>query len=388
MFPLGKGWPNVPTLRFQPFANSWNKTTYGEISSCFSGGTPQSRNPDYYGGSIPFIRSGEIHGSTTDLFLSENGLKNSAAKLVNIGDVLLALYGATSGQIARSQINGAINQAILCIRPSIDPDFLIYSWQAHAELFLKTYLQGGQGNLSAEIYKSLPVYVPSKAEQVKVSSLCRAIDQRISVQNKIIKGLESLEKDIIHRLIWGQEYGKAMLGELLSERTEKTSEQNQFVILSSTATGLFAQEEYFNHQVASENNVGYKIVRKGDVILSPQNLWLGNINYNDRFECGMVSPSYKVFSIKDCYAPFLSLFLKTKRMKYLYGLCSEQGASVVRRNLNVEEFLQIAIPMPPMEIQRAVAKRILTIKQKRRNESKYRDLLLLQKKYLLENMFI
>jgi len=102
----------------------------------------------------------------------------------------------------------------------------------------------------------------------------------------------------------------------------------------------------------------------------------------------MVSPSYKVFSIKGCHAPFLSLFLKTKRMKYLYGLCSEQGASVVRRNLNVEEFLQIAIPMPPMEVQKAFAEKILTIMQKHRSESKYRDLLLLQKKYLLENMFI
>lgn len=225
-------------------------------------------------------------------------------------------------------------------------------------------------------------------ERSKISNFLTIIDRRIEVQNKIIEGLESLEKGIIHRLIWGQECGKATLGELLSERTEKTSEQNQFVILSSTATGLFTQEEYFNHQVASENNVGYKIVRKGDVILSPQNLWLGNINYNDRFECGMVSPSYKVFSIKGCHAPFLSLFLKTKRMKYLYGLCSEQGASVVRRNLNVEEFLQIAIPMPPMEVQKAFAEKILTIMQKHRSESKYRDLLLLQKKYLLENMFI
>ena len=309
---------------------------------------------------------------------------------VKRNSILVTCIGSTIGKMGLAAFDLFTNQQInsIEVNQNIDPDYLFFAIQARFPKYMKIAESQAVPIISKSSFESLRVNIANFSEQVVVGKFLSLIEQRIELQNKIIEGLESLEKGFIHRLVWGQEYGKAVLGELLSERAEKTSEQNQFVILSSTATGLFTQEEYFNHQVASENNVGYKIVRKGDIILSPQNLWLGNINYNDRFEYGMVSPSYKIFSIKGCHAPFLSLFLKTKRMKYLYGLCSEQGASVVRRNLNVEEFLQIAIPMPPMEIQRAVANRILTIKQKRRNESKYRDLLLLQKKYLLENMFI
>ncbi len=83
------------------------------MAKVFSGGTPSSSNPKFYGGDIPFIRSGEINSSETELFLKDEGLNNSSAKLVEKGDLLLAIYGATSGEVGVSRIKGAINQAIL-----------------------------------------------------------------------------------------------------------------------------------------------------------------------------------------------------------------------------------------------------------------------------------
>ncbi|MBE6126693.1 MAG: restriction endonuclease subunit S [Erysipelotrichaceae bacterium] len=384
-------------MRFPEWKEDWLSATLDSICS-FSKGSVLSKAHLSDDG-LPCILYGQLY--TTYLseeigsVLSRTKVSDPSIERSNDGDVIIPCSGETPEDIATAR----------CIRIKgilYGGDLNVLKPRQHDGVFLAFQLNGRRRmdiakiavgktivHLHASDLKHLRIWFPkSRLEEEKIARFLSLINRRIELQNKIIEGLESLEKGIIHRLIWGQECGKATLGELLSERTEKTSEQNQFVILSSTATGLFTQEEYFNHQVASENNVGYKIVRKGDVILSPQNLWLGNINYNDRFECGMVSPSYKVFSIKGCHAPFLSLFLKTKRMKYLYGLCSEQGASVVRRNLNVEEFLQIAIPMPPMEVQKAFAEKILTIMQKHRSESKYRDLLLLQKKYLLENMFI
>ena len=96
---------------------AWEQRKLGEVIDSFSGGTPSVNNASYYGGNIPFIRSGEIKSETTELYLTEEGLKNSSAKLVEAGDILYALYGATSGEVAISRINGAINQAILAIRP-------------------------------------------------------------------------------------------------------------------------------------------------------------------------------------------------------------------------------------------------------------------------------
>ncbi|HCJ4552476.1 TPA: restriction endonuclease subunit S, partial [Staphylococcus aureus] len=94
----------------------WEEKKMGAITTMFSGGTPQSTNTRYYKGDIPFIRSGEISKTYTELKINEEALNNSSAKLVEVGDLLYALYGATSGEVAISKINGAINQAVLCIR--------------------------------------------------------------------------------------------------------------------------------------------------------------------------------------------------------------------------------------------------------------------------------
>ena len=99
-----------PRLRFPEFQNAgeWKPRTLGSVCSSFSGGTPSTSKPEYYGGDIPFIRSAEIARDRTELFLSREGLSNSAAKMVAGGDVLVALYGANSGDVAIAKIDGAI----------------------------------------------------------------------------------------------------------------------------------------------------------------------------------------------------------------------------------------------------------------------------------------
>ena len=184
---------NVPNLRFPGFGGEWEREKLRDKCSFYSGGTPSSSNKSYYNGEIPFIRSGEISGDSTELFLSEFGLNNSSAKMVDIGDLLLALYGATSGQIAISKIRGAINQAILCIKSSYDNIFLKSVWEKHVDKILQAYLQGGQGNLSADIVKNLSFYFPSLDEQNKISKLIVLIDERIATQNKIIEDLKKLK---------------------------------------------------------------------------------------------------------------------------------------------------------------------------------------------------
>ncbi|MDE6537710.1 MAG: restriction endonuclease subunit S, partial [Muribaculaceae bacterium] len=181
--------PNVPPLRFPGFTDEWKKTTLGECCTFYSGGTPTSSRSEYYGGQIPFIRSGEIHSDNTELSITETGLKSSSAKMVSKGDLLLAMYGATSGEIDISKINGAINQAILCIQTTQERYFLKSLWIKHAPRILNTYLQGGQGNLSAEIIRGIKFSFPSILEQGKISRFISVLDQRIATQNKIIEDL-------------------------------------------------------------------------------------------------------------------------------------------------------------------------------------------------------
>ena len=155
----------------------------GDITNSYSGGTPQANNSAYYNGSIPFIRSAEINADKTELFLSERGLAESSAAMVDAGCILYALYGATSGEVGISRIDGAINQAILAIYPyeGFDASFLASWLRREKDEIVATYLQGGQGNLSGAIVKNLEVAVPSMPEQKAIGSCLTSLDNLITL---------------------------------------------------------------------------------------------------------------------------------------------------------------------------------------------------------------
>jgi len=188
----------VPKRRFKEFKNSdaWEQRKLGEISESYSGGTPSVANQSYYGGSIPFIRSAEINSKNTELYLTEAGLNNSSAKLVEEGDILYALYGATSGEVGISQINGAINQAILAIKPKIeyDSNFIMQWLRRQKNSIISTYLQGGQGNLSGGIVKDLTLYAPTEyEEQTTIGSFFKQLDDAIALHQRKLDKAKALK---------------------------------------------------------------------------------------------------------------------------------------------------------------------------------------------------
>lgn len=236
--------------------------------------------------------------------------------------------------------------------------------------------------------RELHITFPSREEQDKIVSLLTRIDDRIDTQSKIIEELTTLRSALIEEC--AKQSGNCIsLSDILREVEERSTTANQYQVLSSTVKGIFSQKEYFNKDIASEDNKGYKVVRKGHVVLSPQNLWMGNINYNDQFDIGIVSPSYKVFSIKEGFNPiFIAALLQTKKALNEYMLASEQGASIVRRNLNIEAFMAIKFRIPDARQQDSLSLAITAINAKLNNERCYLEQLTMQKSCLLENMFI
>ena len=178
----------------------WEERTLGDVSTVFSGGTPSSTNKEYYEGVIPFIKSGEISSEFTAQFINDEALQNSSAKLVSKGDLLYALYGATSGQVAISKLNGAINQAVLCIRSQLNTYFL-YSYLLYSkEKIISTYLQGGQGNLSAQIIKEIDIPIPTLEEQIKIANLFTVLDQKIGILDKQIEYAKTWKKGLLQQM--------------------------------------------------------------------------------------------------------------------------------------------------------------------------------------------
>ena len=179
----------------------WEKNLLADIIVCFSGGTPKSDEKDYYVGNIPFIRSGEIHKENTELHISEDGLANSSAKMVKKGDLLYALYGANSGECDISKISGAINQAVLCIRPIKDDVYYIFLWLSYFRKYIvSTFLQGGQGNLSATTIKRLSVMLPCIEEQRKIAAFLLTFDKKITAEKQVLSDLQEIKKGLLQQM--------------------------------------------------------------------------------------------------------------------------------------------------------------------------------------------
>lgn len=179
---------------------AWEEKKLGDVCETYSGGTPKSGTAEYYGGEIPFIRSGEISSNKTELFLTEKGMENSSAKMVSKGDILYALYGANSGLCSISKIDGSINQAILCIKTNENKRFLCNYLQYQREYFYSTYLQGGQGNLSGKLVESFIIPLPCIAEQQKIADCLSSIDSLIQNQQKVVTTWQQRKKALLQQM--------------------------------------------------------------------------------------------------------------------------------------------------------------------------------------------
>ena len=200
----------TPDIRFQGFTGKWKTRQFSETSNMGSGGTPNVGIPGNYGGLIPFIRSGEIDKTETQLFITNRGLHTSSARLVAEGDLLLAIYGGSSGSIegstagesAISKINGAINQAILAIYPSVEFDklFMLSWFKAHKKEIIGTHLQGSQGNLSARIVGALDYVSPPLDEQSSIGIFLSKIDELLAKNKDRVSQLRKYKQSMLVKM--------------------------------------------------------------------------------------------------------------------------------------------------------------------------------------------
>ena len=380
-------------MRFPEFSGEWETKSINDLADVIGGGTPDTTVKSYWDGGIQWFTPSEIgKNKFVDASLrtiTEDGLNNSSAKLLPPNTILLSSR-ATIGECSLSLRECATNQGFQSlVSKNCNVDFLYYLIQTKKKDLIRKSCGSTFLEISANEVRKIQVSVPSDVEQQKIAELLSLIDKRIATQNKIIEKYESLIKGLNNILLYATGGKSVCLGDILLERSERSQTNNQHEVLSSTVKGIFSQREYFSKDIASENNVGYKIIRLHDVVLSPQNLWMGNINYNDRFEIGIVSPSYKVFSIADGYDnQFVAAMLKTHRALYSYMMVSEQGASIVRRNLNMEAFSQLVFKIPSLDKQREIGCAISLLKSQLKTANKIIRAYTSQKQYLLCQMFI
>lgn len=162
-----------------------------EVAITTSGGTPNRGNKEYYGGEIPWLKSGELNDGVitrSEEFITEEGLKNSSAKLHPVGTLLLAMYGATAGKTGIINFPASTNQAVCAIFPKegIEKDYLYWFLRQHRYKFIEISKGGAQPNISQNVIKSTKIPVPEISTQKEVIQILKSIKEKETLQIELI----------------------------------------------------------------------------------------------------------------------------------------------------------------------------------------------------------
>ena len=185
--------------------SDWTTERLGTYARTFAGGTPDRSRPDFFGGTIPWVKSTEVNLGKiyqTEEHLSELGLKCSATKWIPENTVLVALYGATAAQVGFLKIKATANQAVLAICPDerLDSTYLFYSLTAAKARVLFQAQGSGQPNLNKQIIDNLHIAVPPLPQQRKIARILTTVDNLIEKTEALIAKYQSIKQGMMHDL--------------------------------------------------------------------------------------------------------------------------------------------------------------------------------------------
>lgn len=404
----------VPKLRFEEFKGDWERKLLGDVSNTYSGGTPLSSKKEFYMGNIPFIKSGEISSDKTEQFITSVALKSSSAKMVSKGDLLFALYGATSGEVALSKIDGAINQAVLAIQTRECPSFLYYYLRRNKAVILNTFLQGGQGNLSAQIIKELNFHFPIQQEQTKIASFLTSVDRKIEMLEKQLELQERYKKGMMQKLFSqeirfkdenGEEFPEweekrlGQLGEFYNGLTGKSGNDFGTGVPFITYKSIFDNSKIdLNRtekvEITEEDRSKGKqnLVKKGDMFFTvssetPDEVGMVSVLLDDVGECYLNSFcfGFRINNLEANLPDFFRFYLHSDYFRKATYILA-QGST--RYNVSKEGLSRINLVVPCYSEQSAIAIILVSLQNKIESTKKQIEAAKQWKKGLLQKMFV
>ncbi|MCK8618134.1 restriction endonuclease subunit S [Apilactobacillus kunkeei] len=200
---------SVPRLRFSGFSGDWKEDKLKEtLKVGKSGGTPSTKNKEYYDGTIPFLSIKDVTESNgiindTEKHINNDAIQNSSSWIVPKGSLTISMY-ASIGSVAKFSSDVATSQAFfnMIFNDGIDVDFMYHFFNQYNLMgrWKRLIATGTQGNLNATEINNILVRIPSEEEQLKIASLLSKLDQVINDQSKKIEVLKQQKKAYLQKM--------------------------------------------------------------------------------------------------------------------------------------------------------------------------------------------
>lgn len=398
---------NVPELRFPEFDGEWEEKKIGELSQkTISGGTPRTSKLEFWNGDIPWIQSSDLsmnklYIDSSNKSITEEAIDNSSAKIIPAKSIAIVTRVGV-GKLAFVDFKYSTSQDFISLANlTFDTNFSIYSLYNKIKIISKN-LQGTsiKGITKNELLNTVLLMPLDIVEQHKIGEFFSKLDQQIELEEKKLAKLEEQKKGYMQKLFsqelrfkddsgcdypnWKYNY----LGNYMISHDEKTTENNQYPVLTSSREGLFLQKDYFTRDVASKDNTGYNVVPYGYFTyrhMSDDLVFKFNINYI--VQKGIVSTLYPVFkTTSDLDNYFLKEILNNGNEFKKYALMQKQGGS--RTYMYFSKLKQLKLHIPVLKEQEKISVFLKKLDSLIEKQSSKVELLKQRKLGFLQKMFV
>ncbi len=398
-----------PQLRFEGFTDDWEERKLGELSNIVGGGTPSTSNPEYWDGDIDWYAPAEIgeqsYVSKSKKTITELGLKKSSARILPVGTVLFTSR-AGIGNTAILAKEATTNQGFQSIVPDQNKldSYFIFSRTNE----LKRYGEvTGAGSTFVEVsgkqMSKMSIMVPELSEQQKIGSFFKQLDNTIALHQRKLDLLKEQKKGYLQKMFpkngakvpelrfagFADDWEEHKLGDYIIQYSEKTKQNNQYPVFTSSRNGLFFQKDYYKgNQIASEDNIGYNIVPRGYFTYRHMSDDLVfKFNINDLADYGIVSTLYPVFTTNEqLNSKYLQYQLNEGSEFRRFSLLQKQGGS--RTYMYLNKLQNMILNIPKLEEQQKIGSFFKQLDDTIALHQRKLDLLKEQKKGFLQKMFV
>lgn len=365
---------------------NWTYKKLGEVCKTTSGGTPSKDHKEYYElGTIPWLRSGEVSNrniTETELFITQEGIDNSSAKLVPENSVVVAMYGATVGQVGILKIQSTTNQAVCSILPnnSFLSEFLYYALLANKKSFLKQAVGGAQPNISQQIIRNTIIPIPSITEQAKAVSELDLLQSILDKQQAQLKELDKLAQAVFYDMFgdpvenekgWAKRPLQAICERITdgSHFSPKEDPEGKIPMLSVKDMGSngfiydkckFINETDYAVLVANGCRPSYN-----DVLVAKDGSYLKTaFVLKEEIEQAILSSIAILKPKTDTVCPdYLAFFFKIPQTKLVVERHYLTGTAIKR--VILKGFKELQLILPPMTLQQSFAAKIESIEKQK-----------------------
>jgi type I restriction enzyme M protein len=327
----------------------------GDFCETSSGGTPLKSREDFYkNGNIPWLRSGEVAQGTitkSELFITEEGLKSSSAKLFPVNTILIAMYGATAGQVGILKIISSTNQAICGILPNkrVIPNYLYYILKSKRQQFIDLSSGGAQPNISQNVIRDFEVPLPPLEVQEEIVS-------ELEQYQKVIDGAKQVVDNYKPVFDIDPSWEMERLGNICDFQygfTDTAKEKGEYRYIRITdidENGLLktGEEKYISK---SKDNLDY-LLKKGDLVVARTGATYGKCLYfDDQNNVPSVYASYLI-KLNLNNKKILNRFYWVFTQSYFYDIQKQKlvtGGAQPQFNANVMN--ELIVPLPSLKEQ-------------------------------------